>query len=123
MGKSVKEGIMPRESIRSADYNFEPMPEGVPEPFFPPNCRLGQVEVGWSKAPTGHVEISTHDRTMLKVLIEQVTAAVEEGSDVETVMMDYFRPGGFWVTLDRDGCNALIRRIRKARDDAFRRDE
>lgn len=28
-----------------------------------------------------------------------------------------------WVTLDRQGCNDLIRKLRKARDQAFGRDE
>jgi hypothetical protein len=30
---------------------------------------------------------------------------------------------GLWVTLDRYGCNRLIRALRKARDSAFGRDE
>lgn len=112
---------MPKQIIRGTDYNFVPMPEGVPEPFFPPDCRLPILQVGWSKAPTGHVEVETEDRTMLKQLIEQLQDA--DHANVETIVLEYFRhSAGFWMTLDRDGINALINTLRKARDDAFGKD-
>lgn len=33
------------------------------------------------------------------------------------------RSNGFFATLDRQGCNDLIRNLRRARDQAFGRDE
>jgi hypothetical protein len=119
---------MPRESVRSADYHFEPVAEGVDPASvpWPASNRLGQVQVGWSKAPTGHVELCTSDDSLLNGpdgLFAQVAKAVKDGSDVEVVVRDYFGTGsGLWVTLDRDGCNDLIDLIRHARNDAFRRD-
>lgn len=127
MGKSVKEGIMPRETVRSADYNFVPLAEGTDGSTpWDPSTRLGVVEVGWAKAPTGHVELATCDEAALHGpdgLYLQIAKALIEGWDVERVVRDFFESGGFWVGLDRAGCNDLIKRVRKARDDAFGKDE
>jgi hypothetical protein len=112
---------MPRETVRGSDYNFVPIPEGVPAPAeFPPDCRLSVVEVGWSKAPTGSVEIGTCDEVMLANLKGQLAKAILAGANPLVIVDDFFaHSAGFWVNLDWDGCNELIRRVRKARDDAF----
>lgn len=115
---------MPRETVRSADYNFVPLKEGADgsNPW-DPMTRLGCVEVGWSKKPTGHVELATCDDSILHNLFEQVATAVEDKTDVEVVVREFFHGGGIWISLDREGSNELIRKVRKARDDAFGRDE
>lgn len=116
---------MPRETVRGADYNFVSMPEGVPQPAeFPPECRLGVVEVGWSKAPTGYVEMATCDEVMKANLVAQIDNARIMGRNTTTVVEDFFaNSAGFWTVLDWNGCNELIKRVRKARDDAFGRPE
>lgn len=119
---------MPRETVRSADYHFVPIPNDADAAFQPWDAanRLGVVEVGWHKAPQGHVEVVTADEAMLHGpdgLYAQVARAVQDKTDVEVVVRDFFKTGGFWISLDREGCNTLIKRIRKARDDAFGRDE
>lgn len=129
MGKSVKEGIMPRETVRSADYNFVPVSADSDQDApitWPEGCRLGILEIGWEKAPRGYVETWTHDESRVfgpDGLVEQIARAVTEGHDVEVVVRDFFQHAGFPITLDRAGCNEAIRRLRKARDDAFGRDE
>jgi hypothetical protein len=127
MGKSVKEGIMPKEYVRAVDYNFVPAPEGTT--LFPKENRLGAVEIGWQKYPNGHVEIGTGDEALIRSLIEDVRAAVDNATAAETgaaaadAISHFFVSPALWVSLDRDGCNQLIKKIRKARDDAFGRDE
>lgn len=124
MGKSVKEGIMPRETVRSADYQFVPIKDGDDGAArWDESCRLGVLEIGWSKHPTGHVEIATADDSLLFNLYKQVGEAVTNGGDPEVVVRDFFHGGGLWISLNYDGCNEAIRRIRKARDDAFGRPE
>lgn len=62
----------------------------------------GVVQVGWQDWPVSHVQVATFSRV-----------AVTH----ETVW------DGFYVTLDRQGINELIRHLRKARDKAFLKDE
>lgn len=54
-----------------------------------------QVQIGWGKEA------------------EYVQLATNDGEDHK----------GKFVRLDRRGCNTLIRKLRRARDDAFGRDE
>lgn len=128
---------MPKETVRGADYKFIPLPENADASTqWDPECRLGAIEVGWSKYPTGHVELASSDEVALRVLVEELTKKIRKtldngggGAENEVeeaaaqVVRQFFDHGGFWVALDRDGCNALIKKIRKARDDAFGRDE
>lgn len=39
------------------------------------------------------------------------------------LLQDDWKPTGAWATLTREGCNKLIRVLRRARDSAFGRDE
>lgn len=75
-----------------------------------------RIEVGWSNAPTGHVQIAT--------------TKLQPDADREAE----YAPGTFagepkrawdgaFVELDRDQINQLIRSLRDARDKAFGRDE
>lgn len=118
---------MPRESVRSSDYNYESLPDGyLPKPgqsSFPATCRLGLVEVGWSKSPAGSVEVATVDETMVAHLVAQVENASADGNPGEAVRNFFSTSPGLWVSLDRDGINDLIALLRRARDGAFRRDQ
>lgn len=66
-----------------------------------PQDQQGLVQVGWSRE-VEHVQVVTMSR-------DPVT--------FET------KWEGFYVDLDRSGINALIRNLRRARDQAFGRDE
>ena len=65
-----------------------------------------QVRVGWSKE-TGAVQIAT--LSDLKVPVERAKGVVDGN--------------GFYVNLNRQGINDLIRVLRKARDQAYGKDE
>lgn len=70
------------------------------------------ARVGWNKE-TGTVDIATVDPG-------GKLGALQSDGTVEPI--DAVIPGWF-VELDRKGVNDLIRALRKARDDAFGRDE
>lgn len=95
MGKPVKEGVMPKEYIddRYMGHDSDAVAEG--SEF--------RVKVGWSKE-AGHVEIAT---------------VGADGVDLVPTP----KGNGFFVQLDRSGLNRLIRVLRRARDDAYGRDE
>lgn len=85
---------MPKEYVHSV---FQ-VPAGAPDDPAPEPFR---VKVGWSRE-RGDVEIQT----------------------VNPLTEDSFEADGGWnVWLDRRGINDLIRILRKARDQAFGRDE
>lgn len=62
-----------------------------------------EVRVGWSRE-TGHVQLGTV-------------------MDDEAVLQPTPEGNGWFVTLDRAGINALVRHLRRARDQAYGRDE
>lgn len=70
------------------------------------------VHVGWSKY--GFVQVAT-------VAPKGAIAPFDEEQG-RHIIAGGLEPGWF-VSLDRDGINALIRNLRKARDAAFGRDE
>lgn len=63
-----------------------------------------RVRVSWKRHPAGHVQIAT-------VNDDVPPEPTGEGDE------------GWYVNLDRDGLNQLIRHLRRARDQAFGRDE
>lgn len=68
-----------------------------------------RFKIGWNKE-VGHVQIAT-------VNPEAEMLSNAEGTEVGA------REGGWYVDLDRDGINRAIRMLRRARDDAFGKDE
>ncbi len=80
---------MPRELIYSAETL-----RGDTAPV------VEHVAVGWTK-----------DRT--------VQVGVVNGPPVELTINGQPSDSGLWMDLDRDGCNRLIRSVRKARDAAY----
>lgn len=109
MGKSVKEGIMPKEFIENRYFGqYATDHSQCAHPPLDPDgdCAGKQVpldgsviKVGWSKE-AGHVEIA-------------VLPTYEHEHD-----------GVTWYTqFDRRGINRLIRVLRTARDDAYGKDE
>lgn len=65
------------------------------------------AEVRWHRWPESHVQVVTR--------LKGYEIYAEPG----TPTCEY----GMYVTLDRDGINRLIRNLRRARDQAFGRDE
>lgn len=71
-----------------------------------------RVEVGWSNGPAdgcGHVQVGTTNQFSKAVLMD-----VPESEDRHL--------DGWFVTLDREGLNRLIRSLRTARDAAYGKD-
>lgn len=96
MGKSVKEGIMPKELIHDLYYDHDDDEVSAGSPTV--------LRIGWSKE-AGHVEIAT---------------VAPEGLELDTSLPE---ANGWFVQLSREGINRAIRALRKARDDAFGKDE
>lgn len=94
---------MPKEKI--VGDSFSPA-FGTPEE---PTGRSVAV-VGWDRE-TGHVQLVTKCESMIGGRF-----VPEEDEGVHYT-------DGFYVTLDRRGINDLIRHLRRARDQAFGRDE
>lgn len=100
MGKSVKEGVMPKEKIvnryygqfaHATDDDGKRVQVPLDDSF---------LKIGWSKEAE-HVEV----------------AILRESDDDETLESRWH------MQLDRAGINRLIRTLRQARDDAYGRDE
>lgn len=74
------------------------------------DCKLYDLMVGWQKDKYVQIGVETHDGG---------TLAHALGCDLDE------KPTftGVWGTFDRDGLNRAIRMLRKARDEAFGRDE
>lgn len=68
------------------------------------------VHVGWERDKHVQVGVETADG---RTLAEHLTAEQDTPASFK----------GLWGTLDRAGCNRLIRALRQARDAAFGRDE
>lgn len=92
---------MPKELI------YEP--HGVAFPEDPE--RRGAVDVRWDRE-SGYFQIGTHD-PQSEVFVPGTPLSET------TIPAEY----GWWVNLDRRGINDLIRVLRRARDQAFGRDE
>lgn len=98
---------MPRERIYGAET-----------PFGEEDSRRSVIDLTWSRE-TGHVQIAT-------MSIDGVTGDPVEIGTIEVPSPDGPHRGilgGQYLQLDRDGCNRLIRNVRRARDQAFGRDE
>jgi hypothetical protein len=76
-----------------------------------------RAEVTWRPDPgySGYVQVATVN--LHSTLTLPGTAPVEDG-DAEPEKFD-----GWYVTLDRDGINRMIRCLKRARDQAFGHDE
>jgi hypothetical protein len=91
MGRRRKEGAMPKEIVVASSEFIPEDPE-----------QQGLVQVSWTRAPIGEVQVVTFARH---------PETFEEAFE------------GLYVNLDREGINQVIRNLRRARDQAFGRDE
>ncbi len=67
------------------------------------------MEVGWSR---DNVQVGVTTREGIP-LVEQLAQDIDDPAKFT----------GVWGTLDRAGCNRMIKMLRKARDEAFGKDE
>jgi hypothetical protein len=90
-----------------------------------------RAEVGWSH---GCVQVATTNAASTFELPADSDAASSSQPDRPSTGTERFLAAvtgmgtpepfhGWFVTLDRDGCNRMIRALRKARDAAYGRDE
>lgn len=110
---------MPREAVYGSER-----PYGTSEgtDWVPVNP---VVEVTWSRE-AGHIQIATcsYDGVLggkLHEVPKEIIAAGYVQPGEEEAWLD--RNQGMYVSLDREGINKLIRNLRRARDQAFGRDE
>ena len=91
---------MPKEIINSAYYGQE-----VNDPATGTLVRVEptHLHVGWTK-----------DREHVEVAVLNTDIKSEHPGDTRQ---------GWFMQIDREGCNRAIRALRKARDDAYGRDE
>ena len=88
---------------------------------------LYDVQVGWAHDKYVQVGIETADH---RTIADRLLGTDGESSPEVRAQMDKLLGDGtlaaftgLWGTLDREGCNRLIRTLRRARDQAFGRDE
>ncbi len=83
---------------------------------------LFNIEVGWSPDRDVQVGISTHDgRSIADWLAGQEEHVPPGHPDAVGAKLPSFQ--SLWASLDRAGCNRLIRTLRRARDSAYGSDE
>lgn len=100
-----REAVMPREVI----YD---------------QANMYDVHVGWSKE-SGYLQVGveSHDRVPIARRLYEGQDDTDSGAADEVATAASAEFTGLWGTLDRAGANRLIRALRKARDEAFGRDE
>lgn len=76
---------------------------------------LFDLEVGWAHDRDVQLGITTHDGRSLAEWLAGLPEA-EAGAPLPQF-------SSLWASLDRGGINRLIKMLRKARDDAYGRDE
>lgn len=80
------------------------------------------IHIGWQHSGTGdgyvQLGVETHDS---RTVVDTLLAGAVPRADLDRLLGSGEAPAftGLWGTLDRAGCNQLIRTIRRARDGAF----
>jgi len=88
----------------------------MPKEVIHDDATLYDVVVGWESEKFVQVGIQTHNgQPFAKVLGED-----ETGYERVPAMANF---AGLWGTFDRGGINRLIRALRRARDQAYGKDE
>ena len=103
---------MPREVV----YGLS-LPYGTTEE---PGPARAVAEVSWH--PGSHVQLVTQCVRSVDGSVYEAKAG-EPGADEDLAGQEIPRTSGFYLDLDRKGINDLIRYLRRARDQAFGKDE
>jgi len=109
----TKEGVMPKEIVYG-----DGLPYGTPDE---PGPARSIVEVGWHAG--SHVQIATRCVRAVDAETPYEPEPGEPGASEDLAGQSIPRSFGLYVELDRRGINQLIRHLRRARDQAFGRDE
>lgn len=127
---------MPKELIRDVAGGFDVRVGWQPDSYVQVGVELSGDEVILERLYGNRDVLREVGRTMLDAIVkldplplttdEQVDAACDATGRavleaVAAAGSEEFK--GLWSTLDRDGCNRLIKVLRRARDSAFGRDE
>lgn len=106
---------MPVEIVYGKQYPYGSLED--------PGLGRSIVEVRWDRE-TGYFQIvtrcvraDTHETFIPEHVLEKLL--IEGDEEIPFLLAQE----GFWVDLDRAGINNLIRNLRRARDQAFGRDE
>jgi hypothetical protein len=100
MGRDEGRGVMPKESVFGEQHTFDPAEA---------NPKVPVVDVLWGREQ-GYVQVVSR--------AEDPHGGRWAGDSTEIHFTD-----GMHVNLDRPAINKLIRHLRRARDQAFGRDE
>lgn len=103
---------MPKEVVYG-----QGLPYGTPDE---PGPARSIVEVSWS--PNSHVQLVTQCVRAVDLSIYEPKPG-EPGAEEDLAGQGIPRAYGVYIDLDRKGINDLIRYLRRARDQAFGRDE
>jgi hypothetical protein len=107
-------GVMPKFNI------YEPLGSGILPSELAPDVQQRRISVGWSKGRHAQIGVGVIDNTV--TVPEQVSWSgdflLESEKDESGLKWR-----SQWVNLDRRTINQLIHELRKARDEAFGRDE
>lgn len=98
----------------------------MPKEIIRDEASMYDVHVGWERDKYVQVGIETADhRAIVDALLgeDRMTPEVREVIDRLTGEGQLAAFTGLWGTLTREGCNQMIRVLRRARDQAFGRDE
>jgi hypothetical protein len=104
---------MPREVVYG-----DGVPYGTPEE---PGPARTIVEVSWSRG--SHVQVATRCVRAVDSGTVYEAQPGEPGADEDLAGQGIPRAFGVFTGLDRQGINLLIKNLRRARDQAFGRDE
>jgi len=96
----------------------------MPKETINDQAAMYDLTVGWSAGQYVQLGITTADgRAIIDKLIEKPSDETRRTIDQLTGNGTVAAFTSLWGTLDREGCNRAIRVLRRARDQAFGRDE
>lgn len=98
------------------------LPYGTPEQ---PGPARSIIEVSWSQGEShdGHVQVATRCVRAVDTSVVYDPEPGEPGADQDLAGQRIPRAHGVFMDLDRRGINQVIRHLKRARDQAFGKDE
>lgn len=85
--------------------------------------RFGVAMRNWTAPVMSQAQIDQVARGEVAQLTADADLYCDIAIDVLMLLQDDWKPTGIWTTLTREDCNQLIKVLRRARDNAYGRDE